>query len=78
MYRFILLESSDYLRTISFKANVATEGGNDVTTCARFGLKQIWRLTKAMAEMKWNTEQRDEIAVAVPSSLWVRVELMAW
>ena len=65
MYRFILLESSDYLRTISFKANVAT----DVTTCARFGLKQIWRLTKAMAEMKWNTEQRDEIAVAVPSSL---------
>ena len=39
MYQFILLELSDYLRTISFKANVATEGGNDVTTCARFGLK---------------------------------------
>ena len=78
MYQFILLELSDYLRTISFKANVATEGGNDVTTCARFGLKQIWWLTKAMTEIKWNTEQRDEIAVAAPSSLWVRVELMAW
>ena len=29
---------------------------------------------------KWNvnTEQRDEIGVAVQSLLWVRVELMAW
>ena len=46
----------------------------NVITCARFHLKQMWRLTKTIAEMKcehwtkrWNW-----------SWLWVRVELMAW
>ena len=30
------------------------------------------------AEMKSDTEQNDEIGVAVQSWLWVRIELMAW
>ena len=34
--------------------------------CARFRLKQM------------NTEQRDEIGVAIESWFWERVELMAW
>ena len=40
-----------------------------VITCARFRLKRVWRLTNAMSEMKRNTEQRDDIGVAVQSWL---------
>ena len=35
-------------------------------------------MTKAIPEMKSDTEQIDEIGVAVQSWLWVQVELMAW
>ena len=43
-------------------------------TCARLRLKQMWQLMKAKTEMKHeqrtkNTEQRDEIGVAVQSWL---------
>ena len=40
-----------------------------MNTCARFRLKQMWRLTKAMTEMKCDTEHRDEIGIAVQSWL---------
>ena len=33
---------------------------------------------KDIYKRKVNTEQRDEIGVAVESWLWARVELMAW
>ena len=38
-------------------------------TSTKLRLKQTWRLTKAIDEMKCDTEQRDEIGVAVQSWL---------
>ena len=32
---------------------VSIDSNTNVITCARFRLKQMWRLTKAMAKMKW-------------------------
>ena len=40
-------------------------------------LNKTWRLTKAIAEMKWHWT-KDEIEVAVQSWLWMRVEPMTW
>ena len=35
----------------------------------KFRLKQTWRLTKTMAEMKLDTEKNNEIGVVVQSRL---------
>ena len=49
---------------------IPIHSGTNVITCARLTLKQMWRLTKARTEKKnMNTEQRDEIGVAVESWL---------
>ena len=45
---------------------------------ARFRLKQMWQVTKAMGEMKCDNWTKRFIGVAAQSWLWVRVELMAW
>ena len=38
----------------------------------------MWRLTKAMVEIKSEHWTKDEIRVGVKSWFWVRVELMVW
>ena len=48
------------------------------TLSIKLQLKQTWRLIKPISEMKLDTEQNDEIGVAVQSWLWVWGEVMAW
>ena len=49
----------------------------NVITCAKFHLKQIWQLTKAMPKMKHKEWSRDKTGVIIQSWLLVPVELMA-
>ena len=49
-----------------------------VITCARYQLKQMWQLPKAIAEIKSKHWAKDEIGIALQCQLWVQIELLTW